>query len=242
MTPPCSIIILVTQCKQKLCVQVVEDVYFLFILICYWIKCHPLVICWNDCIWQVVIMHFPWPGVDSLPDSGLSVTDGSFVLWASGRVWLQRLLPVSRLAPWWAVCFSSARSPPIFLVPFTHVLQPTNRGAACRKTTAGRLGVDSSWPEEVMWPDRSGAELLSLWREADTWTGLSSGLSVTSPPHSVRALWWPWRIEGNRHGQIRSRQSIHRSLLVSCRILSALGRRCNFSVMGSVSVQEPRVL
>lgn len=36
---------------------------------------------------------------------------------------------------------------------------------------------------------------------------LSSGLSDTNPPHRIRALWWPWRVEGNRHGQIRSRHS-----------------------------------
>lgn len=50
--------------------------------------------------------------------------------------------------------------------------------------------------------------VFGLWWEADTWAVLSSALSVTSPPYIIRALWWPRRIERNRHGQIRSRHSV----------------------------------
>lgn len=49
---------------------------------------------------------------------------------------------------------------------------------------------------------------IGFWWEADTWAVLSNALSVTSPPDSIHALWWPRRTERNRHGQIRSRHYI----------------------------------
>lgn len=170
-----------------------------------------------------------WPQVFPLPDLGPYITDGSPVVWASGRVRAQCLLPIPCNAPWWAICCSSLSSAPFFYFLCSSITLPTSRGTTCRETTAGSPWVDSYQPEEVMWAERSGAEL-SLWREADTWSGLSCGLSVTIPPYSIPAFWWPWRIERNHHGQIRSRHTIHRSALLLFRILSALSRRCNFSV------------